>query len=207
MAIVAYYRMNGNSNDASGNGINGSGVNVSYANSYGRINKGVNLPGSSVVHGSEISFNHNAVFLFNDFTISFHFKKIGNWSGTNFNRLFDKAYGTGFQIVRWDISNKLLFYALTDNVASNTVISPDKWYYIVCSRSGANGFIWIDGKLDGSGSFSNNQLTSTAKLYFGCAQDGNNFNCSYNMDEVVFDNTAWNAARQKNQYSHYKGFF
>ena len=57
--IVAYYKMDGDSTDATGNGHTGSGTNVTYSATHAVINQAVNLPGTG---GSQVLVPNNAGF-------------------------------------------------------------------------------------------------------------------------------------------------
>lgn len=72
--LVAYYKLDGNSNDATGNGHNGTDTSVTYGAGTGIINQAANFDGTSghciVVSGNSTDFDFSA----SDFSLSFWVK-------------------------------------------------------------------------------------------------------------------------------------
>jgi len=82
MAIKGYWRLNGNSNDASGNGNNGTDTNITYSQANGVLNGGA---GFASDFNSRISFpSYNPSYI----TIACLFKSV--ISNSNYKMIFQK---------------------------------------------------------------------------------------------------------------------
>jgi hypothetical protein len=151
--LVAYYPFNGNANDESGNGNNGT-VNGATLTSdrFGNINKAYNF---QKIYKNYISVNYSVGnFGVGDFTISLWVlvKDTSTWSSL-INKRYDEdwgnwwefnqmqQFGTGFGINESNNSNNL--GALSDPIK----INKDIWYNLVALRNGNTLKIFKNGLL------------------------------------------------------------
>lgn len=218
MAIVGYWRMNGNSNDASGNGNNGTATSITYSQANGRLNQGAGFNGtSSKILKSSYSWD----FSTNPFTISIWLKT--NVSATTANGYsvirIDNEFGSPRRLYGLQMSStgflgriKLFLYDSSTGLSQDTwsiiTINDGKWHNVVACRATAGTYIYIDGKLDNSNTANiiNTSVVPTKTVAFG-ANTANDEFYSGSLDEIIIDNTAWSAAQVKNEYSRVKGFF
>ena len=148
--ILAYYKLDGNSNDSVGSN-NGSDTSISYSSSYGKINQGAYLNNTS----DQISFSD-----FNlgtgDFTISFWL----NPNESTQNRSFIYMRKSNSPDVRWNIyrgtgaTTKIRFNHFNGSTDvywdSSATISNGTYYFITYVRSGNTISLYINGSLDSS---------------------------------------------------------
>jgi hypothetical protein len=152
MALVAWYRLDGNTNDSSGNGYNGT-VSGATTSSDGRVGTSYFFNGSS----QRLIFNYPSAFSFrSDFTLSAFIKVetpndgvrrgfINNWTGTS--REYELCKAT---------DGKLEFRTSTNGLDSGQVlffsqsaIPANQWTHVaVIFRPGIDVRFYINGVLD-----------------------------------------------------------
>lgn len=205
MAIVAYYKMNGNSNDASGNGYNGSDNNMTYPTVSGIFGKAANFNGTS----SRIVISNSAKGG-NSVTISCLVMKTGaNASATIYSE--GSYILLGIQI----ISGVLYLYnktSLTTWASYSLGSFPSKYNHIVYNYNSSDGYLkgFLNGYLIINVYRGGNQAYNTNYNTIGVYRDGASSYSNYMdglIDEFIVANDAWTPSRIKNQYSYYKGFF
>lgn len=195
--ILAYYKLDGNANDALGN-YNGTGYSVSYDNAYGKINQGVDISGSNahgIVIPSNSAFNAN------------NLKGIGiwiNWDAMSGNDIIIGKYGdfatannykNGWFIQRLGSNNKVRGVIYNDNV--DVFVTPEVsqpstggWHYYVFIIDVANSFIklFVNGSQVGTSTALSGTFTTsnTSNIWFGYTS-GDPFNGK--LDEISFFST------------------
>lgn len=221
MAIKGYWKLNGNSNDYSGNGNNGTDTNITYSKSNGRLNQGAGFNGSS----SRISITNVAslrpqntltisawVKVTPLSTVSYIFQSSYEYQGTPWNfagvglfiDLVSSNYSIVFQTGNYSASKFSLKYIISQNLINS------KWNLITATLDGTTGRLYLNGFLIESAT--DDYLPSyQANNYISIG--GRNVNGTfYNyfngcIDELIIDNTAWSPAQIKNYYAATKGFF
>jgi hypothetical protein len=139
-------------------------------------------------------------------------------TGTNWkqgNRLVDGGL-TGIQddFGVSILNGKIAFGVRDVTIQSTTTVNDGEWYYIVCTREKANGQIriYINGKLETTGTGSTNSLNASLSLYLG-SRAGTEFFYQGEIDElrcwekVLNQNTIydWMNLRANNQHPDYDG--
>ena len=151
--LVAYYPFNGNANDASGNGLNGNPVGITYTT--GRFGSGTNailLDGSS----SYVGVNYSTKFNFSgsgQFSLSAWFKLGGFGSGSaGIGSLIVKSPSSG----AWDFGlecpfqGKYELWAGLNNqypCVSTNILTVGNWYHGVITYSNALWQLYLNGVL------------------------------------------------------------
>lgn len=208
MAIQGYYRFNGNSNDASGNGRNGTSTLVTYPSG---LHKNVILYPNTNKRYTTLGQNFN--FTSEDFTISF-------WVNI---KSFTTSVNGQYPIIFWKGGyntkgyygqiqpNTIAFF--TNQSGANQLSTADGeyniniWYNITITRQGSTVYIYVNGV--------NKTSTSTSHINPATSTDNyiiNSYNLNYMMgntsyDEYIIDQKKWEPSEVKNKYSYYKGFF
>ena len=218
MTIKAYYRLNGNSNDASGNGFNGIDTAITYSQNNGRLNQGAGFNGSS----SKITLADNLTSLMPAaaYTASIWMKSTSTPSGTNNYYLFSSFYNSpqskGFLLLIQGTTGHFYLDSFKSGVeyyvGGVINVCDGKWHYLVAVFDGVNtAKTYIDAKLIASKTtFQIQDYNPTNKINIGCYYYSSLgfiqfFNGS--IDEFIFENSAWSDAKIKNEYSRIKGFF
>lgn len=216
MAIKGYWRLNGNSNDASGNGFNGTDANITYSQSYGCINQGASFNGiNSKITTSVSGVSENAdktwmawVRINVDLSGVDKYSVVTAWNINKTNNTFDYFRVGGVNSFycdrgRVNTANDVLQYA--------NVTASHGWYYLVgtISNSGATMCFYVDGVLIGTKTVNTGDGSGSAGLNFMMGVNspvGTSFS-NVSLDEVKLYNTTWSPAQVKNEYSRIKGFF
>ena len=155
--LVAYYPFNGNANDASGNGNNGTSFGaVLTTNRFGAANSAYDFNGNGNYIGIPQSSTLNG--LATDLTLSAWIYQRGINPGHGY-RILDKCPAGvpgGWTFDTWDGSSyrRLRLQAagsLNPNVIGATVYPLMQWHHVVATVSGTTGKVYLDGSLDGTG--------------------------------------------------------
>jgi len=214
-----FWRLNGNSNDASGNGNNGTDTDISYSQAYGRLNQGAFLNGntSSIKIFSDLNIPSNSPFTIflnikltslpalgtlDTYAVKFIADNTSPYTGSLFYIRYHNNGGTYNLRYEGQISTGLssYFYPITLNVGV--------WYSLAISFDGNNVLkAYFNGVYKGSSNPANNlNLTGTTQFSIGVDHNGSHYNYG-SIDEVIVDNTVWSPAKVKNYYLLTKGQF
>ncbi len=204
--LVAYYPFNGNANDESGNGNNGTVNGVVMVNdrfggsnsafSFNGFSSFISVPGIAV----QSNFNRATSFWFNtESNLGGMFISTG--SGTNQNggtyniRIVDEGYlsfmGGNFTSCCYDI-----------NPTSGTYIKDGLWHHALVNYESGSFYFYVDGILINTVALAIN--TNGQFNYFGKSNDANLLNASfYNgiLDDVFIYNRALSPAEIQQLYS------
>tara|TARA_B100000575_G_C23131592_1_gene656465 strand:- start:209 stop:2185 length:1977 start_codon:yes stop_codon:yes gene_type:complete len=174
-SLIAWYPFNGNANDESGNGNNGT---VSGASLTSDKNGNENSAYSFNGQGNNIDLGNSEQYRFSDFTISLWYKTTRVMDPAAYLGIITK--GEAFEINLGDGDGggngnitAVLNNLMTDTrskLSDSTNYSDDKWHNIIISRniSGNIFKIYIDGELrDSSHSGGNNLLANSDNLLIG----------------------------------------
>lgn len=145
--LVAYYPLDGNANDASGNGLHGDPGEVYFASDYqGKTNGAALLLGNS---SSRITMDYTNFNLLPEFTVSalINFEA---FAGTEHPRIFS---ATGYELATQGISNNRsvafnngTLYAGAPTVVSSSSISAGRWWHIVAVRAATELRLYVNGQ-------------------------------------------------------------
>lgn len=217
MSVVGCWRLNGTLNDDSGNAYNGTGTNITYAQSNGRINQGALFDGTiSKIVSPTIAFSGKI-------TVNAWVKIPSSYGGSNNTNPAIFSIRTDADTYRFDglawhyaLSYKVQFQHYNGSawtqLQSLAALSVG-WRMItyIYDPGVTNGMkIYVDGVLNNQGTPAAT-LVVTAPISFGAVRlagspnAGSFFNSA--IDEVSLDNTIWSSSRIKNEYARVKGFF
>lgn len=222
MAIKGYWKFNGNSNDYSGLGFNGTDTNIIYSQANGVINGGAKLNGSSskiviaANSGHSISGNItiSALFKFNTIPSANSTQMIISKEGINNNVGFnmqldtDGAVGTvGILIGSYQYSGNLVYYTRT-----YTPLLYDTKWHLICGTFEDNLWkLYVDSILliETAGNNIIGALVDNDKITIGCYLVSGVYSRFLNgcIDELKIDSSPHTSAKIKNEYARIKGFF
>jgi len=179
IGLVAYYPFNGNANDSSGNGHDGtvSGASLT-SNRFGQPNSAYNFNGTD----ASISIPHSPVFDYSGSdTIAFSL-----WANLSANQIDLGWVGFICKSSLGGVSNYCitrspgdsLCNAIINHFGSNDYISslspllPNQWYHLFVSFAQKTCSIYVNGVYNSSKTFSPTPILNTAPLYIGDDTDG-----------------------------------
>lgn len=164
--LVAYFPFNGNAEDASGNGNNGTIRGAILTNDrFGRTNRAFYFDGSS----SDIIIQDNATLRPPLLTICAWVKAITltDWA-TIIMKTSSDSWIDGYGIARVEgTSNIIFFISQWDAYAAYTPVSLNNWSFIVGVFSGRQLSIYLDGKIAQQINVSSSISHSTNLLIIG----------------------------------------
>lgn len=204
-SLVAHYPFNGNANDESGNGHNGSvfGATLTY-DRFGEINSAYSFDGTNDYIALDMHYADGASIP--KFTVVVWYRTSASSSGMMQNwSFFDFDRSEWFNCyVRAD-NGKLAFSGadgINDNfdIHGNTVSNDGQWHQGVVIYDSDNDYVkfYVDGNHDGTVNYSNMQPISDNNTRYGIIGDGSEattFNGSRNgfyydglIDDIRFYN-------------------
>jgi len=167
VGLVSYYPFNGNANDESGNGRNGT-VNGAILTSdrFGSINKAYYFDGISnyIECNDAISFNSFSIAVWVNTSPNNSTRKEIINGGDYF--VTDKGYHIYKEnnVARFDLSNH-------PSTVSSSIIGNGNWTFLVCICDGGFLKLYINGNLESTSS--GTASISPLKLLIGCDQPKN----------------------------------
>jgi len=211
MAIKGYWRLNGNSNDASGNGKNGTDTAITYLQANGRINQGAGFNGST-----------SKILLPNIGLSGATPRTVMAWVSVNSTSLITvyssgvAVAGSQFVIYINGASTRDVYVALGNNdyyTPTNAVVANVKTHIAVTFAGGTVSTstikVYVNGVLKtltkaGSGTVANTTDSNYA-IGYDAPSASRWFNGS--IDEVIAEARAWSQAEIKRKIAADKGFF
>lgn len=203
------YHLNGNSNDSSGNSRNGTDTSITYSLANGRFGQGAGFNGTS----SKIVVPSTARIVgLSSFTFSVWFNTSSGAANmtiysegststiTPFLQFFIASGQAGFQ-------NRSDASALSLQTTTETY-SDGLWHLFTAVKvSSSSRLLYIDGNLRTSDSTSVGTTTvNTSNIGVLQRTTSTNF-YSGALDEMIFENVAWDASKIKRYYTWTKGRF
>jgi hypothetical protein len=191
--LVAYYPFNGNANDESGNGNNGT-VNGAtlIVDRFGNANKAYSFDGNDIIR---ISNNDSLNFGTSDFSMSLWIKPNSEYCQIIGKDVFPGGL-LGYYLSIGAAGTRKLRFA-TRNVSDNTLDSPNplpnEWTYIVAVRKSNILKLYINGTLDSSLSESSTtNVSSNADFKIGRFDEWIGVQSSFygNIDDIRIYNRA-----------------
>jgi hypothetical protein len=194
--LVGWWPFNGNANDESGNGHNGTPtIGISFTlDRFGNSNKSCEFSGGA----NKVSVPNSPQFAMNDFTISV-------WMKSTYNLQHEAGLVTknvtGGYPAYWIYINHIgqgladLYVTQIGGaqaaVLSQTVINDGQWHHILVTRISANGqmSIFVDGVLSATNTGPSGQLSINDELLFGETYNGDNQDNYYGkLDDIAIYN-------------------
>jgi hypothetical protein len=215
-SIKAYWRLDGNSNDVSGNAHTGTDANITYSLMNGKFNQGAgfNATSSKITTSANIGISGNAAF-----TISFwvyftaitnHAEVILEWGAPSSIDQTDCLIWATFQHygdLVFTIRNGYNTYTTSSVFTANNI-----WYYVVFTKS-AGGMsttatIYINAVSEplsyNNGTGVPNITNSTVTIGYSNSYSLNTY-LGGALDELIIDNTNWSNAKVSWMYNQYLG--
>jgi uncharacterized protein (TIGR02145 family) len=183
--LVAYYPFNGNANDESGNGNNGT-VNGAMLTTdrFGNVEKAYRFDGNS----SNIQLSSN---VFNDLVSgSIYAKVILKKQGIQ-QAILDKTItGTTnyFQFII-DVNNKLRVIFNDQYFIGNSLLQSNTYYDVACTFNGQSLKLYINGQLDAEFSCTQKLLDANRTIFIGKVENNTAY-MNGNIDEYRIYNRA-----------------
>lgn len=202
--IKGYWRMNGNSNDASGNGYNMTNENSPTFN-QGINNSCINFGTSNTNKRSYVNTNFGMTYSSNR-SISFWIKILAN--PVVFTNAMQNIYATNpgnYTSLYIDKPSAIRLSTNTGSYYNNVVLNV--WYHVVITHnhSGNQVKLYVNGKLIYTDqSFTSNYSSFTTSLSIGGASP--NF-VSCMIDNLKLFSHILTPSEVKNEYTFIKGFF
>jgi len=195
--LVAYYPFDGNANDASGNGNNGTVYGATLTtNRFNQVNAAYNFDGS----GDYMEVPHSSLFNINtnDFSLSVWLKYGPQPAPLYYSVVFIKVSNPGYPYegsilfvdspnnsCTFRIDGRESLYGLTNNLHN------DSWRHFVCMKQSNQLKIYIDGSFDSSMTISYTTVDNLAPFIFGANyMDHNSQNYKGVMDDIRIYNRA-----------------
>ncbi len=206
-ALVAYYPLDGNANDASGNGLHGTpengtsfGANVPAAIGGG-MSAGFDGADDFIDLGNPGALNFGT----NDWTVSGWInatEPANNNRGTLFSNGGDGGGGIRYTLTQNEANNGSIRLITDDNSdkhqrTSSTITNNDGWHHIVGVRRGNTTEIWVNGVLEDSGGVAAGydlSGTSQQNAHIGAARQQSGGGLIKQLDGRVDDVGIWNSA-------------
>jgi len=182
--LVAYYPFNGNANDESGNGNNGTVNGAALTTDrFGNANSAYSFEG--VNDYIEVG-DSNSLDLSSQFTLSVWINQKGN--STTGYRIVDKTtagkndgynfdtYGSA-ECNASDKGHRMRLTGGIKNSCANTDYSLNEWHHLAVTFSNGTATYWLDGSNDGSGNHGANITVNNLTLRIGAPHIGCNGSC------------------------------
>lgn len=205
MAIKGYWRLNGNSNDASGNGYNGTDTAITYSQANGRLGQGAGFNGSS----SKITLPDSLAFS-GAYSVCFMLKM--NATGTY--SIYDRGGINSGIIIKVGTSSQQFSVITTTplaqyNILPTKTLTINKWYHIAAVFFNPGMKLYIDAVEVGSNNSTGTGIRGTTAVTVGVDYTTGSASLWLNgcLDELIVDNVGLTPAKVKNEYARVKGFF
>jgi len=211
MAIKAYYRFNGNSNDASGGGNNGTDTEISYLLANGKLGNGAGFNGTS----SYIILPNSAKGG-NSLTVSAWIRQASAAGVTIYSESASAFAVIGITATgQLDVYIKTSTTSFTEFLSIAGVLPPAKWHHVIYAYDSTSGYLYgyvdsirvINQYRGGNQSYLNTLGDNAIGIYSYNNHAGRSGYFNGGIDEFKIDNTIWTEARIKNEYARVKGFF
>jgi len=196
--LIAYYKLDGNSNDATGTS-NGSDTSISYSTSYGKIDQGASLNGTTSKVLSTISSGLGGSFTVNIWA----YKVSGFWNMPWYSHV--ASYNNYWACIGDNGSGKIRFqmYDGTNNpfLDSTSTPSGSAWHMITTVRNTTTDqlLIYIDGVLDCTPATDTTTSTPTYSNFYLGTQNNSAFFNGY-LDECGVWSRALTSAEIQSLY-------
>lgn len=213
--VRAFYRLDGNSNDASGNGYNATSTAITYSQGNGVLNGGAGFNGTSGrIITPTITWGTQKI------TISLFFYPKSTNGGIVFESSTNYAVSTDAFVLYWSGSNfelatRSILGSEYSSFSFGSSLAINKWYYLQCiidkSIASQKVYMYIDGNyiagvLNLHNDNSTNRSNANYPIYIG-SRAGTSIFLNAAIDEIPIIKNRLSTAQLKDQYAHVKGFF
>jgi hypothetical protein len=201
LSTKAYYPLNGNSRDFSGNTNTGTDTAITYP--QGRFGQAAKFNGSSskILIGSSDLVPTTAG---TPITISTWFKANNAQTAGKIEQIVNLKDGFIFSYDHTSAGFKGAFsYASSGAVFTSTGdlnIKSNIWINAICIYNGTNIYLYIDGKLASTNTISSSIRLSSGSNYIGLNSGGAASFFNGLIDEVIIESRAWTAAEVSTYY-------
>ena len=190
--IIAYWKLDGDSTDATGNGHNGTDTAITYGVANGKLNQGAHFDptlSSTIAIADSTALQPTSGFTVNAWV------KVPNPEFLPILQSYSQDPSpAGFRV---DASSNAVFTVGNNNgsyttLVGRTLVDDNNWHMLTFIYDGAHIFEYVDGVLDASGNEAGMAYGSTNFVQMGCESfTGGTGNCGQgSLDEVGF----WNRA-------------
>lgn len=199
--LVAYYPFNGNANDESGNGRDGTvnGVGITYeSNQLGSNSAYAHFAGGGFVSISPTPFNVNS-----DYSVSFWVKLDGTANPVN-NFISTANDGQGGLNIRCVPNSPVGWAFMPDGPTGIDSTPPTNyvaWHSVVCIRQNSLIFLYIDAALKAGGNISQATVDS-GSLWVGREEGGADYDLEGSIDNVRIYNRALSSNEVAELYAY-----
>ena len=201
--LVAYYPFNGNANDESGNGNNGTVNGATLTTDrFGNSNKAYSFDGSkNYIEISNKFFNNG----WGNYTISgwFNCADISSIWGKGHTLInTNPIFGIDLLLSTGDLPNKLVYsvnsapnnrsWDISSLVPATTIFQNNQWYFFSFIKNGNNYKLYINGNLEVSTVGGISPISYLCGMYIGISIDNTDFNNGFKgkLDDYRFYNRA-----------------
>lgn len=202
--LVAYWRLEGNSNDSKGTN-NGTDTDITYSAANGKYGQGAGFNGSSskISLGNILSLKPTQAITVSTWikpTTYTNYQAIVTTDGENDwirNRGYGLTHTTGTSVGFWinDFSNNSVFA----NIATGS------WHHVVGTYDKQNVKLYVDGVLIGSDPYTADVAYSTEPVVIGNGSSTNLFGWNGSIDDVAIFSRALTAAEILQLYKEMAG--
>lgn len=201
-----YAKFNGNSNDSSGNGRNGTDTSVTYSLANGKFGQGAGFAKAS---SSRSDFgNLFKLTAATAMTFSFWYKSTTSGVDDSIMGNYNAASGGGYSIEQKS-DNKLHFEtfntvgASTGDAVSAQTINDGNWHSIVVIKNSTTGKVYVDARLGTNATIA--PIDSGSGGTFKVGGDPNVYGYSdCSICELIIENREWSAAEITKYYTMVK---
>lgn len=195
--LVAWWRMEGNSNDASGNGYNGTDTSMTYGASYGKFGQGADFNGTSSKIVTTINSNLGGNLTFSCWyylsslpASGITYPLMTSWvsSYTNYWYSFTIQNGTVSGNVPKFVFNK--FDGTNNPYAISAQITSTGWYFLTAVRNNGTLYLYVNSVLINSVTDTTTSVPAYSDFLLGADESATpDYTLGY-LDEVMIFNTA-----------------
>ena len=196
--LLALYAFEGNANDTSGHGLNGT-LKQGQLVASGRANGGGSAVRSNKAGYADLGNPPSLDFSTGDWTVTAWYKTAMTGTGdankgTIYGKGGDTAGGHRYCLIMSETTEGVVTLVTDDDVTkyvvdSKSVTNDDEWHFVVGQREGATLRIYIDGQLEGTGAATatyNLAGTKQHNAYIGAITDHTN-NVLYKLYNGLID--------------------
>jgi hypothetical protein len=212
--LVAYYPFNGNANDASGNGNNGMVTGATLTDDrFGNIGNAYNFDGDDYI----VLESATGLQITDDFTVSAWIYKTDDdirnqerverivglfQSQGSFQPIYSMMYSGDSNLIRMQVkdgSNN--WNRALNTIYSKTRMTSKSWHHLVFTLNTSQYSFYLDGVLDGIGTWGNKVRNSDPSPYLGIGVRGDLFNLFHgSIDDIRIYNRALSGDEVKQLY-------
>ena len=211
---VGLWHFNGNANDDSGNGLNGTNIGtVVYSKANGKFNEGA---GSFNTYYSGVRIEDNANLDLTTFTVSVWFKVNSMWGGALVAKFKAGTSDVNYYIDTDGGSNRLRFIYSngTQSVLTiNKSLANNIWYNVIVTAGSGSIKAYINAELITQTTYQGTISTNAHPLIIGARKSADGMPYTYDsyldgcIDEVIIENVIWNQQKIQKYYTNALGRF